>query len=431
MTFLMKYAGRSGLHKIGSAQILNFSPNIIRDEVAFDAPLNQPIEFREAISALHDIVINDLRFQPKDRTAYEQFRQAETKREQVIRESARVAAVQEFESRQGSSPSTELKSNYKAAKQLYWTTRKKLNTHLQKQNRELWRKLMPYDPVITVEDDVVFFECFSADESSYGCLTCERDRCFGTSSEFKRGTTNVDYSWDLYHHFQSLRSYRDTRLNVVPAGLDLATTGVESYHEEKIDLPGGWLNGFMQLQAAMGLPARKVDLSVSCVYSLLAFLKRNKAKTSPRALRFELNDGEAPKIVLEPWEKTINSPETLYSGLSDEPIRVWGRRRLLSLARVLPLAKKVSVYLLGTGLPSFWVVDMGPMKLTLGLSGWTTNDWTAGSAVQYLLPQANISETALSNLEYQLKRKRTLDLTLLPVSQQREAAEGLNQLGSR
>jgi unspecific monooxygenase len=58
--------------------------------------------------------------------------------------------------------------------------------------------------VITVASDVVFFECFSADESSYGCLTVNRDTAFGPSAETRLGTTNVDYSWDLFDHFQSL-----------------------------------------------------------------------------------------------------------------------------------------------------------------------------------------------------------------------------------
>ena len=35
--------------------------------------------------------------------------------------------------------------------------------------------LVPCDPVITVAPDVLFFECFSKDESSYGCLTVERN----------------------------------------------------------------------------------------------------------------------------------------------------------------------------------------------------------------------------------------------------------------
>ena len=37
------------------------------------------------------------------------------------------------------------------------------------------------------------------------------------------GTTNVDYSWDLYDHFQTLRTYRETRFRIDPAGFEVAT----------------------------------------------------------------------------------------------------------------------------------------------------------------------------------------------------------------
>ena len=108
---------------------------------------------------------------------------------------------------------------------------------------ELWRLLMPCDPVITVAPDVLFFECFSADESSYGCLTVDRE-AFAGERDVALGTTNVDYSWALYEHFQLLRSYRETRFLVDPAGFEVATTGqADGYREEKIDLPPSWLRG--------------------------------------------------------------------------------------------------------------------------------------------------------------------------------------------
>ena len=108
----------------------------------------------------------------------------------------------------------------------------------------------------------------------------------------------------------------------------------------------------------------------------MAFLKRHKAKTSPRAIRFELLPGKPPAIVLEPWEQRIVSFGTIYNGPPTDPTRIWGAKRLMVLARTLPLAERFNVRLLGTGLPSFWVAHLGEMQLTLGLSGWTTNDWT-------------------------------------------------------
>jgi hypothetical protein len=104
---------------------------------------------------------------------------------------------------------------------------------------------MPCDPVITVANDSLFFECFSADESSYGCLTVDRD-AFISEENVALGTTNVDYSWDLYEHFQKLRSYRETRFEVDPSGFDVQTSDATGLREEKIDLPDGWLRGFKQ-----------------------------------------------------------------------------------------------------------------------------------------------------------------------------------------
>src|SRR5262249_23280794 len=162
------------------------------------------------------------------------------------------------------------------------------------------------------------------------------------------GTTNVDYSWDLYHHFQALRTYRHTRFNIDPQGLEVKTAEAAGHREEKIDLPQGWLRGLMQIQSAMTMPGFVVPVSREAAYSILAWLKRNKARTSPRAMRFELVPGQPPQIVIEPWERRIISRATIYDGPPTEPIRIWGIKRLIVLARVLPLAERFDVRLLGT-----------------------------------------------------------------------------------
>ena len=121
-------------------------------------------------------------------------------------------------------------------------------------------------------------------------------------------------------------------------------------------------------------------MSKQCT-TLLAWLKRHREKQGPRAIRFELNDGKAPRLVLEPWNVTSRQSINHISGARDGTGPHLGHvAGLLSLARLLPLASEIDVYLLGNGLPSFWVVQMGNMRLTLGLSGWTTNDWTRAAA---------------------------------------------------
>lgn len=137
-------------------------------------------------------------------------------REHSIRQHAMHTARETVATGLAPKPSSELQQQHRRALKRYWSARLQLNTRLRAENTTLWRRLMPYDPVITVAEDVVFFECFSADESSYGCLTLDRDQCFSNAQNACVGTTNIDYSWDLYHNFQSLRSYRETQFTINP-----------------------------------------------------------------------------------------------------------------------------------------------------------------------------------------------------------------------
>jgi hypothetical protein len=389
MNLTLAYLGRSGLREGPGGAAIALAPNLAREPVAFDAPLLHPLRFREAVSALHDVVISDLRYKPRDTSAYEAWKKEEARRLAAVRGEAFRQAKAEILSRRQDPVSPGLETDYRRCLKRYWTVRQRYADYLRKHDLDLWRLLMPCDPVVTVADDVVFFECFSADESSYGCLTVDRDGGFGPASGVRAGTTNVDYSWALYDRFQALRTYRETRLRVDPEGFEVATQERPDYREEKIDLPSGWLRGFLQVQAAMGFPMRRVDLPREAVYSVLAWLRRRKARASPRALRFELLPGKPPTLVLEPWGEAVVTRGPAYQGPPGEPIRLWGRQRLLALARLLPLADRVEVYLLGTGLPSFWIVRMGEMRFTLGLSGWTANDWTRGSALDLLAPPAD------------------------------------------
>jgi len=71
-------------------------------------------------------------------------------------------------------------------------------------------------------------------------------------------------------------------------------------------------------------------------------------------------------------------------------IRIWGRRRLFILERLLPIAKSFKVSLLGSGMPSFWEADLGSMNFTLGLSGWSANDWSASANFDLMSPRAEV-----------------------------------------
>jgi predicted nucleic acid-binding Zn finger protein len=109
-------------------------------------------------------------------------------------------------------------------------------------------------------------------------------------------------------------------------------------------------------------------------------------------MRYVLKPNGPVKIVLEPWNIEINCPRSVYQGTEAHEIRVWGRRRLLILERLISVARKFTVHLLGTGMPSFYIADLGDMNFTLGLSGWTANDWSRAGNFDLLAPRAQVDD---------------------------------------
>jgi len=409
---------------------ISLAPNLTRERVSFLGLLRRPMRFREAICALHDVVISDLRYKPRDKTAYRAFQEQQKQREAALRRGATTAARKEAMARLPQPIPAGLEPRFRKLRSKYWNARQEYANYLAQHDPELWRLLLPCDPVITVAEDVLFFECFSADESSYGCLTVDRG-AFDAECEVREGTTNVDYSWALYEHFQKLRSYRETRFQIDPSGFEVQMQQGRDYREEKIDLPQSWLRGFMQVQAAQSLPLRRVPVSREGLYNVLAFLKRHRPARSPRALRFELEPGKPVALVLEPWERRFVLHTTPYPGNRAEIVRTWGRDRLRVLARLMPLLDHAEVYLLGTGLPSYWVAQLGEMRLTLGLSGWTANDWTGNSALDQLAPPAEVSQRLLTDISACFLERKAL--TFEQIRQKTGAAPpyvaaGLNRL---
>lgn len=401
------YAGASTVDLGPYRSTIGFKPNLCREPVWFDGTLRDPVRFREVMSALHEVVVGDLRFRKKDRSAHRAYLERKADEEAALREKLRAQFEAKAEQEALPDPPADLDQRFYEAHQRYWKMRRAWAAELWKHDRELWRHLVPCDPVVTVAPDAVLFEGFSKDESSYGCVTLDRGAI--ENQDVSLGTTNVDYSFSLYEHFQALRTYKETRLHVDPQGFDVATEGLDVYREEKIDLPPSWLRGFGQISAAAALQATVVPLPVHALYGLLATLRRRRARTSPRAIRFELEAGRPPRLVLEPWGTAIETRDTPWTGRT-EHVRVWGRRRLLVLARALPFVESCEVHLLGTGLPSFWVLRMGPMRMTLGLSGWTTNDWTSGAALDALAGEVDADEAAIERVSQVLFRERAVAL---------------------
>jgi hypothetical protein len=381
-----RYLGSSSVQSTAHATQMSFSPDASRSPTFFRAELALHLPFREAISALHDVVVSDLRFQPKDRTAYKEWAAQHLKTlldldliaSQRADLAVRVAALQ-------AELNTLTARSFKR-KGLFWRAQSDYFSHLFRTNLKVFRL---FDPVITVHPDEVFFECFSKDESTYARLSASYD-VFKNIHDVSCGTTNVDYSEDLYKEFQKIRDYKRTDFQVDPSGFEVQTQHEDLYKEVKIDLPDSWVRGFLQVNSAMSLPSTRVSLHPMDVFDICALLRRKKEKVGPRSLRFILQPGQPVRLCFDPWNIQLTCRRSTYTGSEPMEVRIWGRRRLLTLERLIPIARSFTVHLLGSGMPSFYVADLGPLSFTLGLSGWTSNDWSSSSQFDLLAPRAQV-----------------------------------------
>ncbi|QRF59848.1 SWIM zinc finger family protein [Variovorax paradoxus] len=389
MKFQYRYFGHSGAQQTPTSTALQFAPDTLRAPVHFIGEVNRHLPFREGMSALHDVVVGDLRFQPRDKSAYLEWlasQEGELLAQYMARSDelkARMAPLREELDVLRQRKSAMLQPFYKAQKRYF--------DHLYKVNREAWFVL---DPVITVHPDRVFFECFSQDESSYGMFSCGHE-VFDRVSDHAFGTTNVDYSESLYDEFQKIRDYKATRLAIDPGGFQVQSGNDPAFHEPKIEVPDSWVRGFLQVSSAMLLPAHRLQLHPMDVHNICLVLRRRKERAGPRSLRFILRPGQPVRILFEPWGHELVCPRSSHDAPTDIDIRVWGRRRLLQLERLVPVAQGFTVHLLGTGMPSFWVARLPDMEFTLGLSGWTANDWSRNGHFELLQPRHDVDQDSL------------------------------------
>lgn len=415
MKSALSYLGRSEVQRLTDGLSLSLKPNLARDKVFFDGQVENPLRWREAMSALHEVVVGDLRFKKRSGSeAYKDFLRGQQEDEAGMRRQASLQAQAEVHADNIGPAPQGLKKDFEKARRKYWNIRDEWGFELRRNDPELFRALVPWDPIVTVAPDVVLFEGFSKDESSYGCLTVDREG-FSAGAAEGLGTTNVDFSMALFEQIQTFRTYKKTRLIVDPTGFEVQVEGREDHREVKIDLPPAWLRGFGQLQAATTLPSETVNLDVPTVYAILSFLKRNREKTGPRSIRFDLVPGQPPKLILEPWGHVITAAGK-FEGARPQSIRMWGRRRLMVLARLLPLAESVQVRLLGSGMPSLWTVRMGEMRFMLGLSGWTKSDWTNAAALDLLSGRGDAPPQVTAKIEALLKKNRSMKTSELAIA---------------
>ena len=143
--------------------------------------------------------------------------------------------------------------------------------------------------------------------------------------------------------------------------------------------------------------------------NILAFLKTHKETFGPRALVFRLTPGERVEAIFEPWNHSIKLAASIYLGDKPTEIRVFGRRRLFLLNRVLPKMKRLRVFSSGSGMPSFWLADLNDdVQFQLAVSGWTTRPF-ASSGLHLADAQTPLSAELIKQAREELRADETLD----------------------
>ncbi len=346
----LRYAGASQFTAQPNGSEVALFTNTNHGDVHADVTAKDPLTLREALSCLYEVVSSDFRYVPRDKTAYLAYMRL---RKSMAGQSAWQAQQAYFE----------------------WLSRN---------DPTAWLVL---DPVVTVHPDRLLFEVFSKDEGAYAQLGIDWS-AFEVHGALRHGTTNIDYSKGLFEGIQRLRSYRPTKLAIGAKAVSVTTEGAPPVIEKTIQVPDAWLRGFLQVQAAATLPATVVTIAAIDLYNLLRQLRLNAdRKKGGRGIRIELVPGEPPRLVLEPWEVVLSTAAGPYKGRTPALIRIWGRRRLSLLRRLLPFVETVDIHLLGSGLPSFYVLRAGPISLTLGLSGFTSANWSQSVGFDQLLPR--------------------------------------------
>ncbi len=396
-----RYSGRSGVVNGLTDSSMKFAASTLREATFFEGTLGRPLLFREGLAALYDVVVSDFKYRPRDRMEFKAWLEQQdwkflaslgTKSKQ-IRERMEV-----LESRR-----TELDALRTERLRPFHRARKAYFDHVYHNQYEL---MLILDPVITIHPDQIAFEAFSRDESSYARLAAKFE-LFSQIDSFQCGTTNIDFSPRLHGELERMRTYRRTRFAVSPSGFSVASDDDAGHVEKKIELPDSWLAGFLQVHAVMSMGLTHLRIDPVDLFNICRTLRQQKAKVSPRSIRWELEPGKRARVVLEPWNHVIELTESaVFAGPKPVSIRTWGRDRLRTLSRLIPCTKSVDVYLAGYGMPSFYVLDLGPATFTLALSGWTDNDWTGGTSFEMLMRRLSVTAPQLLQVYESLRGTR-------------------------
>lgn len=169
-------------------------------------------------------------------------------------------------------------------------------------------------------------------------------------------------------------------------------------------MPKSWIRALLQVQSAGQLPQDTIHLDPIALYNVLFELRMHAdIKGKRRGLLIELRPQQLPVIILEPFDITVTSQisqqQKPYPGQQAKLIRLWGRRRLSLLKRLLPHTDSVSVSILGQGMPSYWTLKGKGFHFTFAMTGFSQANWSQSLNFDLLLPKRPLHNTLTASEE--------------------------------
>ena len=379
---------------------LSIGTDLNRDPVYLSGKVIPSTSFAQAMLAL-GAVVKIRKPAEKDHSEYQKWVEAEYLRILAEREPNRMAEHAVLKERLSilKVKSQALREQLSAITLVVNAKKQAYFRWLYDNDREAW---IIIDPIVSVQKDGTFFEAFSGDESIYARVFLPHSQLETTEAP-SLGTTNIDFSLLLEREFDRVRSYRPMSLSVGLKAVDFKTEAA-LVEEEKIPLPETWVRGLVEVQSVLSLAPITFEMSADALAELIARLQSEKEKTGPRSLVFRLTPSQPIRVEIEPWGEVYVDDWCNYEGEKEETVRIWGRRRLTVLKDILVGADRVKVHFLGSGMPSFWSIVKDDVELTIGLSGWTSNDWASKAKFSSFIPTSNVdAEKMPAALEFLTK----------------------------
>ena len=239
---------------------------------------------------------------------------------------------------------------------------------------------------VAVADDGWIFEGFAANQTAYAQVRILADDLNGLKN-FPPGMTDFRIDETLLHSLDRLRAGTPATLRLDPAEAAFPPVAVP-----------GWARGLSTMMAALSLPMRRVAIDRGGLFGLISALGRSRTGRASRSITIRWQPGRGAEAVPAPGAR----PVVLHTRDGEDGARgsveVVVGHRLAGLAGLLPWVDSADLFLLGPGLPSFWGVRLGGIRVLLGVPSWTADGRLGSLGADPLFPPTGPSRLRMNQV---------------------------------